>query len=60
MLFWGHNGFWLYYSRLEKGTFHWPAEKEGIYPSQEDNSGGYWMDFPSSKAHREVTARTIG
>ncbi|MCH1923440.1 IS66 family insertion sequence element accessory protein TnpB [Shewanella sp. C32] len=24
ILFWDTNGFWFYYSRLEKGTFKWP------------------------------------
>jgi len=24
MLYWEHNGFWLYYKRLEKGKFKWP------------------------------------
>lgn len=24
MLYWEHNGFWLYYRRLERGTFQWP------------------------------------
>jgi len=24
ILVWDHNGFWLYYKRLEKGTFKWP------------------------------------
>ena len=25
ILHWEHNGFWLYYRRLENGTFRWPA-----------------------------------
>jgi transposase len=25
MLRWDHNGFWLYYRRLEKGRFKWPS-----------------------------------
>lgn len=25
MLFWEHNGFWLLYRRLERGTFQWPV-----------------------------------
>ncbi|QQX26341.1 IS66 family insertion sequence element accessory protein TnpB [Heyndrickxia sporothermodurans] len=23
ILQWDHNGFWLYYRRLERGNFHW-------------------------------------
>jgi transposase len=26
ILHWEHNGFWLYYRRLERGTFQWPAK----------------------------------
>lgn len=25
MLYWEHNGFWLLYRRLERGTFQWPG-----------------------------------
>ncbi|WP_350339146.1 IS66 family insertion sequence element accessory protein TnpB [Paenibacillus polymyxa] len=25
ILHWDHAGFWLYYRRLERGTFQWPA-----------------------------------
>lgn len=29
ILHWQHNGFWLYYRRLEKGKFKWPkADQE--------------------------------
>ncbi|MEX6007077.1 IS66 family insertion sequence element accessory protein TnpB [Providencia vermicola] len=28
ILFWDTNGFWLYYRRLEKGTFKWPRPSE--------------------------------
>ena len=26
ILYWEHNGFWLYYRRLERGRFQWPAQ----------------------------------
>ena len=26
ILYWEHNGFWLYYRRLDKGEFQWPAD----------------------------------
>jgi transposase len=28
LLRWEHNGFWLYYRRLERGRFKWPAYGE--------------------------------
>ena len=28
ILHWERNGFWLYYKRLEKGTFAWPKESD--------------------------------
>jgi len=28
VLRWDHNGFWLYYRRLEKGRFDWPASAD--------------------------------
>lgn len=29
ILRWDHNGFWLYYRRLERGHFRWPDTKNG-------------------------------
>jgi transposase len=28
ILTWDHNGFWLYYRRLERGRFHWPGRSD--------------------------------
>ena len=30
ILLWDHNGFWLLYRRLERGTFQWPTGHEGV------------------------------
>mgnify|MGYP001221285084 FL=1 len=30
LLFWDHNGFWLLYRRLERGTFQWPSDGDGV------------------------------
>lgn len=27
--YWDHNGFWLFYRRLERGSFQWPTENVG-------------------------------
>ncbi|WP_027964295.1 IS66 family insertion sequence element accessory protein TnpB, partial [Halalkalibacillus halophilus] len=29
ILHWEHNGFWLYYRRLENGRFQWPEGQDG-------------------------------
>jgi transposase len=29
ILVWDHNGFWLYYRRLERGRFRWPPSASG-------------------------------
>lgn len=30
ILYWDLNGFWLFYRRLERGTFRWPTGSEGV------------------------------
>ena len=33
ILHWDHNGFWLYYRRLERGRFRWPGRQSDRKPS---------------------------
>jgi transposase len=33
ILRWDNNGFWLYYRRLEKGRFKWPAANQSVSPN---------------------------
>lgn len=62
ILLWDHNGFWLFYRRLERGRFRWPRHDHGqalqVTPRQLA-----WLldglDLQQRQAHREVTARTL-
>lgn len=62
ILQWEHNGFWLHYRRLERGTFDWPDAQD---PSSMDISPRQlrWLldglPIEQSRAHRAVHARTI-
>lgn len=60
ILTWDHNGFWLYYRRLERGRFLWPDQ-----PSQESLAISrrqlQWLldglSLTQRQAHLPVTAR---
>ena len=62
ILHWEHNGFWLYYRRLERGTFQWPAQA-GSTPLNISHRELRWLldglSITQRLAHQEVTARTI-
>jgi transposase len=62
ILFWEHNGFWLYYRRLERGRFRWPPD-DGVAPRQITRRELRWLldglALEQHQAHPEVTARTI-
>ncbi len=60
ILHWEHNGFWLYYRRLEKGKFKWP-DKEGQVSKVNREElewllGGLSL-IQHQKKHEEVQAR---
>ncbi|GIM47264.1 transposase [Collibacillus ludicampi] len=62
ILRWEHNGFWLYYRRLEKGKFQWPAEASSV-PLKISRRELRWLldglSLEQRQAHPAVTARTI-
>lgn len=62
ILHWEHNGFWLYYRRLEKGKFHWPehgATKVATISKRELRWLIDGLPFKRQIGHHEVLARTI-
>jgi len=63
ILKWDHNGFWLYYRRLEKGRFRWPEKTDSSKIAAVDYRQLRWLldglELRQPKAHSVVTARTI-
>jgi transposase len=61
ILKWDHNGFWLYYRRLERGRFEWPPK--AVAPVAIDYRQLRWLldglALRQPRAHPEVTARTV-
>jgi transposase len=61
ILQWDHNGFWLYYRRLERGTFRWPSSNAN--PIVVGYRELRWLldglSLEQQQAHPEVTARTV-
>lgn len=62
ILYWEHNGFWLYYRRLERGRFQWPAEGN-VGALKVSRRELRWLvdglSLEQHQAHPEVFARTI-
>jgi transposase len=60
ILYWDHNGFWLYYRRLEKGRFRWPKEAGKQTLSISRRQLQWLLDglpLEQRQAHAAVTAR---
>lgn len=61
ILYWEHNGFWLFYRRLERGTFQWPTgSSEPVNVSSRELR---WLldglALSQRQAHPQVTAQTV-
>jgi transposase len=58
ILRWDHNGFWLYYRRLERGHFQWPSGNSAVVISYRELR---WLldglSLVQPKAHQEVKER---
>ncbi|GLG02803.1 transposase [Alicyclobacillus hesperidum subsp. aegles] len=62
ILYWQHNGFWLFYRRLERGRFEWPdtgTEKTMVVSRREFNWLLDGLPLNQPKAHRKVTAKKV-
>lgn len=61
ILHWEHNGFWLWYRRLERGRFAWPAAGSG--PVAISRRELRWLldglSWDQPQAHHAVPARTV-
>jgi transposase len=62
ILHWDHNGFWLYYRRLERGKFHWPSSNSSD-PLKISSRQLRWLldglSLEQKQAHQVVTERTV-
>jgi transposase len=62
ILYWDHNGFWLYYRRLERGKFRWPA-RSGRQTIAISRRQLQWLldglTLEQRQAHAPVTARIV-
>lgn len=63
ILYWDNNGFWLYYKRLEEGTFRWPAKEDGRCSIEVTRRQLDWLldglNIIEPKAHKEVKKRKL-
>jgi transposase len=61
ILRWDHNGFWLYYRRLERGRFQWPAQSDQAVQAVSRRQLQWLLDgltLEQRKAHPAIHART--
>lgn len=62
ILHWDHNGFWLYYRRLEKGVFQWPDEQTPNPQCISPRQFNWLLDglpLEQKQAHPKVSAQIV-
>lgn len=63
ILHWEDSGFWLYYKRLEKSVFKWPAKNDTNGSFQVTERELNWLldglQIEQQKAHKPVLERLI-
>jgi transposase len=62
ILQWDYNGFWLYYRRLEKGTFNWPAKGTSSTLTVDRRQLQWLLDgltLEQKRRHKKVNADTV-
>lgn len=61
ILYWEHNGFWLFYRRLEQGIFQWPTGNEQTMSVSSREF--HWLldglSLSQHQAHLAVSAKTV-
>jgi len=63
ILRWDHNGFWLYYRRLERGRFRWPKSADDAMTISISRRQLQWLldglATEQPRAHSAVNAKKI-
>ena len=62
ILVWDHNGFWLYYRRLESGRFRWPQHSGEKTQTISRRQLQWLLDgltLEQKQAHPSVSARIV-
>lgn len=59
---WKHNGWWLYYRKLEKGRFQWPMESDSSILTISRRELNWLLDglaLEQKQAHKKVIANAV-
>lgn len=62
LLRWDHNGFWLYYRRLERGRFQWPKTASQATQIIDRRQLSWLLDglnLEQNRAHKAVEVCTV-